>query len=256
MKSRLIKGVTFFAIVLICYAGLSCTKNKEGNKGKPVTPQATMSSEQYLKSVEESKKVVVAKVNGNDILMFDLVREMNTIGPQYIKQGQKITPEIDKQVRKEALDRLIYRELAVQEAVKQGMTVPPEKIDPQISKMRTDLKSDDAYKQRLKSMGMTEAELRKQIERNLLVEMITEKEIFDKVKIDPALIKKTYERDKASYRGPSGQMSFEEAKPAIEDKLMTPLVQKREDEWVDEMKKKAKIEITMGEAAKGIHSVK
>ena len=35
---------------------------------------------------------------------------------------------MDEKVRKEAMDRLIYRELAIQEAARQGMTAAPEKI--------------------------------------------------------------------------------------------------------------------------------
>ncbi len=245
------------ALTFLSVAAISCSKDKTANKPSVMQPseESKKKAEAFLQSVSGSKKTIVAKVNGVDISMFDLINEMNTVAPQYIKPGQKSTPEIDKQVRKNAIDRLIYRELAVQEAVRQGMTVPPDRIDQQIKKMKADLKSEDAYNQRLASMGITEPELRKQFERAFLVEMITEKEIFDKVKIDPNMVRKTYERDKASYRGPSGQMSFEEAKPAIEEKLMAPLVQKKEDEWVDKMKKSAKIEITLGEAGKGIQSV-
>lgn len=255
------KAFAGVGIVIILFSltvgAASCSRDKATDKpGVIPSSEGSKKAEADRKDVSESKETVVAKVNGVDISMFDLISEMNTIAPKYIKPGQKKDPNTDERVRKEALDRLLYRELAVQEAVKQGMRVPPEKIDQEITKMKADLKSDDAYRQKLAAMGVKEEELRKQFERALLVDMITEKEIFDKVKIDPALIKKTYEKDKASYRGPSGQMSFEEAKPAIEEKLMTPRVQKREDEWVDRMKKNARIEITLGEAAKGIQSVR
>jgi len=39
-------------------------------------------------------------------------------------------------------------------------------------------------------------------------------------------------------------MTFEEARPLIEKDLMTSAVQKREDEWVAEMRKGARIDIT------------
>jgi len=244
-------GIVLSAIV---FSGISCSKEKSAEK-TALSPERAKMFEEHKKGISESKKTIVAKVNGVDISMFELISEMNAVAPKYIKPGQKKTPEIDAQVRKEALDRLIYRELAVQEAVRQGLMVSQEKIDQEIKKIRADLKSEEAYQKNLAARGMTEAELKKWFERAFLVEMITEKEVFDKVKIDPNLIKKTYEREKASYKGPSGQMSFEEAKPAIEEKLMTPRIQKREDEWVDKMKKNARIEITLGKAAKAIQSV-
>ena len=180
---------------------------------------------------------------------------MNEVGPQYIKPGQKKDPKVDEKVRKEALDRLIYRELAVQEARRQGMQPPPGAVEDELKKMKAALKTEDAYRQKLANSGLTEEELKKQLERNILVDMITEHEIFDKVKVDPKLVKKSYEKEKSSYKGPSGQvMSFEEARPIIEEKLMRPLVQKREDVWVAELKKAAKIDIIQNQAEKEIHS--
>jgi hypothetical protein len=245
------------ALFSLMMSAVSCSKDKAADKpGVIQSSEESKKAEAFRKGVSESKETIIAKVNDAGISMFDLIGEMNTIAPQYIKPGQKKTPEIDEQVRKEALDRLIYRELAVQEAVKQGMRVPQEKIDQQIKKIRADLKSEEAFQQKLSAMGTTEAELKKQFERAFLVEMITQKEVFDKVKIDIGLIRKTYENEMALYKGPSGQMSFKEARPAIEEKLMTPRIQKREDEWVDRMKKNAKIEITMGKDVNAIQSVR
>ena len=43
--------------------------------------------------------------------------------------------------------------------------------------------------------------------------------------------------------------------PPIEEKLMTAAVQKREDEWTNELRKKAKIEIADSEVQKQIHAL-
>ncbi len=255
MKRTFSKMIICMLLLAVSFSGISCSREKSAEKTVPSPEQAKILEEQK-KGFPESKKTVVAKVNGVDISMFELISEMNTVAPKYIKPGQKKDPQIDEQIKKEALDLLINRELAVQEAVRQGMKVPQEKVDQQIKKIRADLKSEEAFQQKLSATGMKELELKKQLERAFLVEMITQKEVFDKVKIDIGLIRKTYEKDIASYKGPSGQMSFEEARPAIEEKLMTPRIQKREDEWVDKMKKNAKIEITLGKAAEAIQSVR
>lgn len=225
---------------------ISCNSDKTpGKAGSPANQPGT--SEAYRKGLEDSKKVVVAKLNSVNISSYDLLTEMNVVGPKYIQPGQNRTPEIDQKVRQEALDRLIYRELAVQEAKRQGLTVLPNEIEEELRNVKAAMKSDEAYKEFLKKQGLTEEELKKNIERDILIAMITEKEIFSKAVVDPKLVKKTYEKKKNSYKGPSGLMSFEEARPIIEQELMTPIVQKREDEWVEGLKKAARIEILQGQ---------
>jgi len=242
-------------LLLVSLAFFACKKSREAEKPSvQLPPEHEKAVEAVKKSVEESKKATAATVNGVPITMFDLVREMNAIAPQYMKPGKGKDPEVDKKVRKEALDRLIYSELAVQEAKKQGMAVPPQGIDREIANMKGSLKTEDAYKKKLLSLGVSEEELRKQIERSFLVSMITEKEIFQKVHISPELVKKTYEKDKKSLKD-HGEVTFEQAKPMIEEKLMTAAVQKREDEWTNELRKKAKIEIADDEVQKQIHSL-
>lgn len=247
--------IFLFAVAL---APISCSREKEQNKGMAnLSPEQSKALEAYKKSLEESKNTVVAKVDGVDISMHDLIKEMNEIAPQHIKPGQEKDPKVDEKVRNEALDRLLYRELAVQAAVRQGMKVAPEKIGDELTKMKANLKSEDVYKGKLQQSGLTEEELKKQIERNLLVDMITEKEIFGKVTVAPADVEKEYAKKKASYRDASGKpMSFENARPLIQEALMKVAVAKREDEWTGGLKKAAKIEITLDQSARAIHPVR
>lgn len=258
MNKILLRIITLTMLFAFAIPGASCNREKASNKGIPeLSPEQAKIVEAHKKSIEAWKRTMVAKVNGAPITMYDLIKEMNQIAPQYIKSAQKRDRQVDEKVKKDALDRLIYRELAVQEAVRQGLKVGPEYIRDALAKGRAGLKSEDAYRENLRRSGLTEEELKNQIERNLLVEMITEKEIFDKVaKIDPEQVKKSYAKGRASYKGPSGQMSFEEARPLIEEKLMTLAVNRREDQWVDQLKKSAKIEVTLGQSAKEIHSIK
>jgi hypothetical protein len=252
-----IRSIIPVSILMLSLALLSCGKEKQAEKEKLSPPPGHAKAiESYKKSVEESKKVVVAKVNGVEITTHDLINEMNVVAPQYIKPGQKKDPQVDEKVKKEALDRLVYRELAVQEAVRQGMKVAPEKIGDSLKRIKADLKSEDAFRQKLMISGITEEGLKKQIERDLLVGMITEKEIFGKIAIDQKQVEKTYAKKKDSYKGVSGNpMSLEEARPLIEQELMAPAVAKREYEWVEGLKKSARIEITLGQSADKIHSV-
>jgi hypothetical protein len=196
------------------------------------------------KSLEESKKMTAAKVNGDAITMFSLVREMNTIASQYLTPGQPATPEINVKIRADALNTLITRELAVQEARKRGMKVKLEAIDSEIKKIRASKGTEDAYQDYLGNQGLTENELRKTIEQDALFEMIATKEIDEKITITDADLRARYKKDKAGLKDSSHrQMNFEAAKGMIEQKVRAEAGEKRMREWETQLKKNALIEI-------------
>jgi hypothetical protein len=234
----------FIIAISIGFTMVSCTSDSSRQEEPPrPPPESPKIPEGYQDPFEEAKKTIAAKVNGVPISRFDLVAEMNAIARQYVKPGQKMDPGTEEKVRKEALDRLIWRELAVQEAKKQGMKAPADAVAEEMNKIRAEMRSEDAFRQNLAKSGITEEDLRRDIERNILVEMITEKEIFGKATVDFEEAKGVYERNRKSYTGPSGPMTFEEARPRIENELKTAAIRKREDEWVAALKKRARIEI-------------
>jgi len=195
-------------------AGAPCAHGASAGNDNAVKPaEHEEMLEKYRKGVEESKKVVVARVNGAEITMYDLLNRMNRIAPFYVKAGQPRDPGTDVRVRQEALDVLIFRELAVQEAVNQGMKVELEAVDRSVKTLKDRLGSEDAYRAYLSREGLTEESLRKAIGRDQLYERIAEKEIFRKVQA-------------------TGQNDL-------------PAVEARRREWEAEMKKTAKIQILM-----------
>src|SRR5512140_3219291 len=78
--------------------------------------------------VEKQKKMAVARVNKTDITVNELLGEMNMIAPRIIKEAGQKTPEVDKKVKETALNILIFRELAAQEALRQGIKIKPEAV--------------------------------------------------------------------------------------------------------------------------------
>jgi hypothetical protein len=115
----------------IMFVGFSCAHRNAGKQDMTITPAEHENIiTDYKKGVEDSKKIVVARVNGVGITLNDLIVRMNKIASDYIPQSHERAPEIDQKVKQEALDILLFRELAVQEAVRQGMTVPHETVEP------------------------------------------------------------------------------------------------------------------------------
>jgi hypothetical protein len=228
----------------ITLTGSSCKKKEQAEAPPPPTPEQRAAIEEAKKSVEESKKVDVAEVNGVEITMHDLIREMNKVAPKYIKGDEKETPRTTEKVRKEALDNLIFAELAVQESVKQGITVGPERVDEVVQAMKKQTGSPEAYKEYLDGLGITENELRKRIERSHRLELITAKEIYQKIKIDDKDIRAEYKKNKNAFKDASGKpMSYEEAAQLIKRKLIAEAGAVKKAEWGKALRKNAKIVI-------------
>jgi hypothetical protein len=220
---------------------LSCKKKEPA--APPPTPEQKAKIEEIKKDVEAAKKDIAAKVNGVEITMHDLVREMNRVAPKYVKEGEKTTPKTTAKIKKEALDNLIFNELAVQEAARQKITVSPEKIDKIVELMKKQMGSKEAYLQYLDSLGITEEGLRKSIERSHLLEMVTAKEIYQKIKIDDKDIRAEYEKNKDSYMKDGKQLSYDEAAPFIKRRLIADAGVEKKKEWGVALRKNAKIMI-------------
>jgi len=152
-----------------------------------------------VRKAEEAKKIIVARVNGADINMFMLVRAMNRVAPKYVKEGEEASPETTMKIKRAALDRLIFEELAVQEAIRQGINPAPEAIEAVVSQIKTNLGSEQDYRDYLQNSFLTEDTLKKMIERSQRYELITAREIYGKVKVDEKLLQAEYEKEKGRF---------------------------------------------------------
>ncbi len=186
----------------------NCLPAGENNTGKRpdlIQPaesrgdEETAGTRETKKEAEEAKEVVVARVNGVDVSMYGLIRAMNAIAPKYIKKGEQPDPGVTEKIRKEALDRLIFEELAVQQAIKEGINPKPEAIENVVKQVKKNLVTEEAYKDYLDKRDLTEDALKKLIERSQRYEMITAKEIYRKVKVDERLVRAEYEKEKKRY---------------------------------------------------------
>src|SRR5512135_1328896 len=102
--------VGLVAAFAVMFVFSSCAKRDAPNKGitkretGAMMPEQTKKKEEIRKGVEESKRLVVARVNGSDITMYSLVKEMNSMAPRFVPGGQPATPEMTAKVKKEALN--------------------------------------------------------------------------------------------------------------------------------------------------------
>jgi hypothetical protein len=206
---------------LVAAISLTGTAFPEEQTKETAPKKAETSSSQQQKVVGPGKgdqkqgDVVIATVNGNAITMRELILEMNQIGPSLIKDPKQKSPETDKKVKETALGILVFRELAVQEAVRQGIKAHPSAVGEARILLKHNLGSEDNYKKYLQKMDLTEESLGRMLKRDILFTQITTREIFQKAKAN----------DKAA-------------------------IEKRKKQWEKSLKKKAKIEILLPPAEK------
>jgi parvulin-like peptidyl-prolyl isomerase len=198
----------FFAVVPALCIGLVCTAFAEnGGQGGALTPPAVQEVQPESQASlnepsgnvkEDEKKAAVARVNGVDISRDALDYIMLS---EQAKQGRPVlSPEEGAKMRKDALDRLIFEELAYQKATAEGLKADPAEIDKRIADLKVQYGGADVLKKKLEEKGVTEEDLRAAIARGMVLQRIFKREIEDKV---PAVtedeIKKAYEKAKDAF---------------------------------------------------------
>ena len=123
----------------------------------------------------------VARVNGTVLTDRDLLREMLTIFPYARQHNGGFPKAMEADIRKGALQMIVFEELVYQEAKRRGMTVTPAKLDHAVVEFRKQFKSPDDYKEFMawECQG-SEQVLRRKVRRSLLIDQLLKVEVKDK----------------------------------------------------------------------------
>lgn len=178
-------------ITIVSAAGLlaGCAKH----------PASEGSAPPLSRAARGEKRLIVAKVNGTDITLYSLINMTDRISALNSKTS---SPEPPEETRKKALDQLIFRELAFQEAVRQGLSVDEQRLDVEMSKFITSVGHEEGYKDFLEKQGLTPVEVRSQVERNLLLQLVAIREVAEKVSISDDEVRKECDRQRDQYLVP------------------------------------------------------
>ncbi len=142
---------------------------------------------------------VVARVNGKDISNHFVWQKLK----QYIRHqksdGHKVTPDQEKAEVKRLIDEEIGRELLLQHAGSLGIKATPELLDQKVFKIRKNFNSDQHFERALKRRKITVDELKKELEPEILIDAVVEKEVLPHVKLTSEDIKGFYEKNKRMF---------------------------------------------------------
>ncbi|MBI5559125.1 MAG: peptidyl-prolyl cis-trans isomerase [Deltaproteobacteria bacterium] len=164
--------------------------------------------EDNRKKAAEARKQIVARVDGVDINMFDLLGMMNRVANAFYKDVKEPDEAITREIKQRALDRLIFEELAVKEAVKQGITSKPEKTQESIDGLKESYETPEGFQNYLADLALTEEQLKARIERSQLLEGITGREVYQKQGKDPEAVERLYKEYKEAGKLRKGEAYF------------------------------------------------
>jgi len=141
----------------------------------------------------------VARVNGAALTDRDLLREMFAIFP-YAKQHNGFPETLEPQIRKGALDMIIFEELVYQEAKRRNMSIPAERLTREEREFRQQFPSDEVYQGFLKQeLNGSRQRLREKIQRSLLIEALLNQEVFNKAKVSAMEARSIYDKNPGKF---------------------------------------------------------
>ncbi len=141
------------------------------------------------------------RVNGAVLTEADVVREMYTIFP-YAAQHDGFPKALEADIRKGAIEMIIFEELLYQEAKRMKISIASEQLSRAESAFRKQLGSG-AYEQFLRTecQGSKQV-LREKIRRSLLIEKMIETEVEQKSVITDMAAKAYYDKNPKQFEKP------------------------------------------------------
>jgi peptidyl-prolyl cis-trans isomerase SurA len=136
-----------------------------------------------------------ARVNGREISRADVDSYFNlrTAGMEV-----KPTGDAENIFRLEILRQLIETEIMSQKAEELNLKPTEVEIDAQLLNFRGDA-TEETFLKTLSDRGISEADLRREITQNLMIEKVVQNQVQSRVKVTDEEIAKFYEENKAAF---------------------------------------------------------
>src|SRR5208283_4193104 len=145
----------------------------------------------------------VARVNGTVLTHADLLREEYAIFPYANQHNGSIPQGMEPEIRKGAMQMIVFEELVYQEAERRKMSVPPAKMEQAMAQFKKQFKSPDQYQEFMKTeLGGSQELLRAKIRRSLLIDEYLKQEVQDKAVVSVAEAKAYYDKNPDKFRVP------------------------------------------------------
>lgn len=227
-KGLLMAGV----VVLIIILGVLYLLEKEGRSSTHI----------FASLIEQQEaNVVVATVNGNDIINAKLQTNIEQFSQVAAAQGVNVSdPLVQADIRDQALEVLINTELLKQEAASRGIAVSDDEVETRLSEIKDELGGEDVLAERITALGIEEEQLFSDIRDELIIQ-----QLLDQV-FEVAAIEVTEEEITSVYEDAGGEEAglpvLEEVRDQVEAQIKASKEQEAIDEFLNGLRSEANIE--------------
>jgi parvulin-like peptidyl-prolyl isomerase len=181
-----------FCIVALVVMGISAASAQVASHA-PTPVKAEVNAKAAAgQQIPESLAKPVARVNGAVLTELDLLRMMNSMFP-YGRQHNGFPKSMEADIRKGALEMIIFEELLYQEAKRRNLAVPAGRMARAEGEFRKQFATQADYQQALKmETNGSRPALREKIRRSLLIEAMLNTEVRARSRVTLAQAKAHY----------------------------------------------------------------
>jgi len=163
---------------------------------------ALLGASAFAFAADKAASDKVAVVNGVAINKGEFDRELDFFVRRAAPGGQQIPDFQMARMKNEVLDSLIDRELLFQESQKKGIHVKPEAVTDQLNKIQQRYPNKDEFKKLIDDMGLTESDVKAQIERGMAIQELIDKEVAEKINVSDEESKSFYDKNPQLFEQP------------------------------------------------------
>ena len=135
-------------------------------------------------SAEDTAGKIAAKINDRSISMQEFEHEVDNYMMRY--QGGRagtLPPAMVQQIRAQAINTLINREVLLQESEKKGITADKQKVQEGIQAIQKRFANPEQFEEALKNMKLSRGDLEKQYTQKTKIEALLDQQIVSKITV-------------------------------------------------------------------------
>ncbi len=194
LKRAGLAGAAMLVLAFSCNAQIVASHAPTGLNAPPAAATAT--------TTPVTAGTPVARVNGAVLTDRDLMREIQAIFP-YAKMHNGIPKGMEPEMRKGALDMMIFEELVYQEALRRKMTIPPERMKRAEQEFRKQFATEQEFNQVLQiEVHGSRQLMREKIRRSLLIDELMKTDVTSRAHVTSAEARAYYNRNPKKYQHP------------------------------------------------------
>jgi peptidyl-prolyl cis-trans isomerase C len=144
----------------------------------------------------------VARVNGVELTQRDLLREIDTLFPHRRTHGGRVPGPFETEIRRRALDKIVFDELIHQEALRRKMVVPAASLAEVKRQARQRFASQAEYEAYAVAEYGSVQNFERQLRRALLIALLTDQEITQRARVTPAEVQRFYTANARRFQKP------------------------------------------------------